>query len=91
MHQWKVLLLEAGSDPPLTSDIPRFATSLVGSDIDWQYKTEPQDGICLGLENKQCKWPRGKVLGGTSTINYLAYVRGMKNDFDNWANAGNPG
>ena len=83
VEDWKVLLLEAGGDPPLTADIPHLAASLSGSDIDWSYKTEPQSGCCLGLVNKQCTWPRGKVLGGTSIINYLAYVRGMKGDYDN--------
>ncbi|PSN57811.1 hypothetical protein C0J52_04364 [Blattella germanica] len=91
VENWKVLLLEAGGDPPPVSEIPRLAPELEGSDIDWGYKTEPQDGMCEGFLNKQCKWPRGKVLGGTSTINYMVYVRGMKADFDDWANAGNSG
>jgi glucose dehydrogenase (acceptor) len=88
---WKVLLLEAGGDPTPTSDIPTLALHSQKTDIDWQYQTEPQDGMCQGFRDKRCNWPRGKVLGGSSVLNYMFYIRGMKGDYDSWAAAGNSG
>lgn len=58
--------------------------------IDWMYKTVPQNRSCLGLNNRQSNWPRGKVLGGSSVLNYMLYVRGNSRDYDKWA-IENPG
>jgi len=91
VSQWKVLLLEAGGDPTPTSDIPSLAFTLQKTDIDWQYQTEPEEGMCQGLKDKRCNWPRGKVLGGSSVLNFMIYIRGMKADYDAWAAAGNYG
>jgi glucose dehydrogenase (acceptor) len=88
---WNILLIEAGGDPPVSSDIPAMSLSLLKSDIDWQFRTEHQEHSCKGLRDKRCNWPRGKVLGGSSTINGMLYIRGMKGDFDEWAAAGNDG
>lgn len=89
--EWKVLLLEAGGDAPPTSEVPKLFFALQGTDIDWKYKTEPNIGMCEGLKNGQCNWPRGKVLGGSSTINAMIYIRGMEKDYDKWAENGNDG
>ncbi|KAJ8898221.1 hypothetical protein PR048_003581 [Dryococelus australis] len=89
--EWDVLLLEAGTDPPLASDIPYLFPTLQKTDLDWQYKTESQKGMCEGFENGQCNWPRGKALGGSSAINWMIYVRGNKGDYDSWAKLGNYG
>jgi choline dehydrogenase-like flavoprotein len=88
---WNILLIEAGGDPPLASDIPAMSLSLQKSDIDWQFRTEHQKYNCKGLQDKRCNWPRGKVLGGSSTINGMIYIRGLKGDFNEWAAAGNDG
>ncbi|XP_049793242.1 glucose dehydrogenase [FAD, quinone]-like isoform X2 [Schistocerca nitens] len=89
--EWRVLLLEAGADPPLTADIPPLFHSLQESEIDWGYETEPQEAACLGMEGRRCYWPRGKVLGGSSVLNAMLHVRGNPRDYDAWEAAGNPG
>jgi len=89
--EWNVLLIEAGDNPTLMSEIPAMAFALVKSDIDWKFMTEPQKGCCQGLRDQRCNWPRGRALGGTSAINGMLYIRGTKHDFDEWAAAGNDG
>jgi len=84
----RVLLLEAGG-PDTRSEIhiPAAFAKLFRSDCDWNYATEPQPR----LANRRLYWPRGKVLGGSSSINAMVYIRGHRSDFDAWAAAGNPG
>ncbi|KAI5643256.1 GMC oxidoreductase domain-containing protein [Phthorimaea operculella] len=89
--QWKVLLIEAGGNPTLTTEIPQIFFSNLNSAVDWQYQVEPQGKCCKSYANQRCHWPRGKVLGGSSSINALFYVRGNRLDFDEWASYGNPG
>lgn len=91
VSDWNILLLEAGGDPPKATEIPALYGALQLTKIDWQYKTDPDEDNCLGMVNKSCNWPRGKVLGGSSSINANLYVRGSPKDFDSWAAAGNDG
>ncbi|CAH1163191.1 unnamed protein product [Phaedon cochleariae] len=88
---WRVLVLEAGGYPSATSDIPSLLFDLQDSPEDWQYEVERSKHSCLGFKNQQCKWCRGKVLGGSSSINAMIYVRGNKRDYDGWADMGNNG
>ncbi|XP_076624423.1 glucose dehydrogenase [FAD, quinone]-like [Colletes latitarsis] len=88
---WSVLLLEAGPDEPEISDVPAVYPTLQGSIWDWKFKTAPSDKYCQERENQQCSWPRGKALGGSSTINGMLYIRGNKEDYNNWEKLGNPG
>jgi len=89
---WNVLLLEAGGQESEISDVPSLAAYLQLGKMDWQYKTEPQPGrACLGHVGGRCNWPRGKVMGGSSTLNYMLYVRGNRRDYDGWEALGNPG
>lgn len=88
---WTVLLLEAGPDENEISDVPSLAAYLQLSDLDWQYKTEPTGKACLAMKGGRCNWPRGKVLGGSSVLNYMLYVRGNRHDYDHWEWLGNPG
>ena len=53
----------------------------------WHYETEPEPE----LDNRRIYWPRGKALGGTSTINGMIYVRGNRHDYDRWAQMGSAG
>ncbi|XP_046483282.1 glucose dehydrogenase [FAD, quinone]-like [Neodiprion pinetum] len=89
--KWSVLLLEAGHDERLFSDVPALTLSLANTDMDWQFKTEPSSAYCKGMVNNQCLWSRGKALGGSSSLNYMLYVRGNRRDYENWRDAGNPG
>lgn len=61
------------------------------TELDWGYKPEPSEVSCKGYKERRCAWPRGKVLGGSSSINAMFYVRGNKLDYDEWAANGNKG
>jgi len=81
-----VLLLEAGpADTRQEIHIPAAFSKLFRSDLDWSYDTEPQEQ----LGNRTIYWPRGKVLGGSSSINAMMWIRGFAEDYDSWvADAG---
>lgn len=83
-----VLLVEAGGpDKKLEIGIPGGYAKLHRSEVDWGFSTEPQPFA----NNRRIYLPRGKVLGGSSSTNAMAYVRDNKADFDEWASLGNPG
>jgi choline dehydrogenase len=85
----KVVLLEAGGrdwNPWIHVPVGYFKT-LHNPNTDWSYKAQPDPG----LNNRAIDWPRGKTLGGSSSINGLLYVRGQKEDYDHWAQLGNKG
>ncbi len=88
---WKILLIEAGSDPPIESSVLGLWATLLGTKYDWNYKVESSEFSCRSMVNGQCLWPKGKMLGGSSSINAGLYVRGCRKDYDNWAALGNPG
>ncbi|GBP43989.1 Glucose dehydrogenase [Eumeta japonica] len=88
---WTVLLLEAGPDENVLSEVPVLFPVLQTSNIDWQFVTEPSESFCLSMIDKRCKWPRGKALGGSSVINAMLYIRGNRRDYDKWSNMGNSG
>ena len=85
----KVLLLEAGgTDRRLWVRIPiGYARTFRDPSVNWMYQTLPEPA----LGGRSSYWPRGKVLGGSGSINAMAYVRGQPADFDAWALQGNPG
>lgn len=85
----RVLLLEAGgSDRNWWVHIPvGYFKTMHNPRFDWCYQTEPDQGIV----GRQLQWPRGKVLGGSSSLNGLLYVRGQREDYDRWAALGNAG
>jgi len=82
----KVLLLEAGGEDrnPMIHIPLGFAFLMNHKTLNWCYKTEPE----AQLANRRIKWPRGKVLGGTSAINGMVYIRGQAQDYDHWAELG---
>lgn len=80
-----VLVLEAGGSENVATDVPIVTTSLQKSSIDWQYLTEPQHASCYALNDRRSHWPRGKVLGGSSVLNFMLYIRANPRDYNNWA------
>jgi choline dehydrogenase len=91
VSSWNVLLLEAGGKENYVMDIPLVANLLPFTVVNWKYKAVPSNNSCLSMENRQCRWHRGKVMGGGSTINYMIYTRGSKRDYDEWEEMGNTG
>jgi choline dehydrogenase len=83
-----VLLLEAGN-PDTKPEIysPSATLSLLGSEVDWGYFSEPEPY----LNHRKIYCPRGKVLGGSSAINFMLYSRGNHHDYDRWQALGNAG
>jgi choline dehydrogenase len=84
----EVLLLEAGgTDDDERISSPQRAWELWNTPFDWAFTTVPQPGAL----NRPLFWPRGKVLGGSSCLNGMIYVRGAPADYDHWAYLGNAG
>ena len=85
----RVLLLEAGGpDRNPFIHIPAGLANLSNNKkVNWGYHTECQQGLNL----RKLYWPRGKVLGGSSSINAMIYLRCQAEDYNNWSNLGNPG
>ncbi|MBD2157280.1 GMC family oxidoreductase N-terminal domain-containing protein [Leptolyngbya sp. FACHB-16] len=83
-----VLLLEAGNpDTKPEIQIPAKCISLLGSEVDWGYFSEPEPY----LNHRKMFCSRGKVLGGSSSINFMMYVRGNPHNYDHWQSLGNSG
>lgn len=84
----KVLLLEAGGrDKRMEIKIPSAFYKNFKTSVDWAYQTVPQ----AHMQERSMFLPRGKVLGGSSSINAMIYIRGNRRDYDAWAAMGNPG
>jgi choline dehydrogenase len=94
--QNRVVLLEAGGDDRPTKNLPQFMSNLMihvpvgyarnlkNPQVNWNYETDP-DPSCAG---RVYSWPRGKVLGGSSSLNAMLYVRGQHADYDGWRQLG---
>jgi choline dehydrogenase len=87
--QHSVLVLEAGgTDLKFTVQMPiGYGISYFNKAVNWCYSTEEDKQ----LNNRKGYWPRGKVLGGSSSINAMVFIRGQHADFDQWESLGNPG
>lgn len=84
-----ILVLEAGpSDRRFWIHVPLgYGKTFYNPEVNWAYQTEPDPG----LGGRSDYWPRGKVMGGSSSINAMVYIRGHHADYDDWEAAGNPG
>lgn len=84
----RVLLLEAGGpEIPENAMDPAIWPTAMGSEVDWDYRTVPQPG----LNGRSVAEPHGKMLGGSSSLNGMLYIRGHRTDYDSWAHDGAPG
>lgn len=81
----RVLLLEAGPEPAPECGIPAAWPQLQRTPLDWAFYTEPEPA----LDGRRVLWPRGRVLGGSSAINAMIYIRGNRADYDRWRDLGN--
>ncbi|XP_051160864.1 glucose dehydrogenase [FAD, quinone]-like [Leptopilina boulardi] len=88
---FSVLLIEAGLDEHTVTQVPSFFRNYIGSAIDWNFTTESENQACLNAKDRRCLWPRGKVLGGSSVLTGMMYMRGSKKDYDDWEKMGNKG
>jgi choline dehydrogenase len=84
-----LVLLEAGGEDrnPLIHIPAGYIKTMVNPAINWMFESEPEESS----GNRRILFPRGKVLGGSSAINAMLYVRGQSHDYDHWAQKGNPG
>jgi choline dehydrogenase len=84
-----VLVLEAGgSDMRFYVQMPLgYGKTFFDPAVNWNFKADPDPGLGGNADH----WPRGKILGGSSSINAMVWVRGARQDFDDWRDAGNPG
>lgn len=87
--RYRVALVEAGpSDRNIWTRMPiGYGKTFYDPRVNWMYETDPVPGF----GDRTSYWPRGKVLGGSSSINAMVYSRGQAADFDEWAALGNPG
>lgn len=85
----RVVLLEAGGpDTNMWIHIPLgYGKTFADPRVNWKFQTEPEPGA----NGRSIYWPRGKVLGGSSSINGMVYIRGQHEDFDHWRQLGNAG
>lgn len=87
--EYSVCLLEAGPpDSNIWIHIPiGYGKTMFNKELNWGFYTDPDPNML----DRQIYWPRGKTLGGSSSINGLIYIRGQKQDYDHWQDLGNPG
>ena len=84
----RVLLLEAGgSDNSLYVRMPAGIANLSGPRFNWGYETAPQ----AAMKGRRLYWPRGRLIGGSSSVNAMVYMRGQAADYDHWRQLGNTG
>ncbi len=87
--RYTVLVLEAGgSDRRFFVQMPLgYGKCFYDPKVNWNYRAEPDPGLAGNVDH----WPRGKVLGGSSSINAMVWIRGQREDYDEWRDAGNTG
>ncbi|XP_047994767.1 ecdysone oxidase-like [Leguminivora glycinivorella] len=89
--EWRVLLIEAGGDPPLDTELPSFTPFVANTEYDWNFYTEDDGYSSQAHRTKNIRLTQGKMLGGSSSANYMYYVRGNFQDYEKWVELGAEG
>ncbi|XP_063358258.1 ecdysone oxidase-like [Cydia amplana] len=95
--EWRVLLIEAGGDPRFDSQpfallqLPSFTPFVANTEFDWNYYTEDDGYSSQAHRTKNIRFTQGKILGGSSSTNYMYYVRGNSQDYELWSALGAEG
>ncbi|CAG9094385.1 unnamed protein product [Plutella xylostella] len=89
VEDWSVLLIEAGDDPPIESIVPGLDKGLFRTKYDWNYTTVNDRRINQAMRDGTVMWPRGKMLGGSSSMNGMIYFKGSSFDYQRWYDEGN--
>nr|KAF7431582.1 hypothetical protein H0235_004506 [Vespula pensylvanica] len=85
--EWNVLLLEVVSYETEITDVSALSLYLQNTKLNWKYRAQAQDRACQAMKNNRCVEP---VLGVSSVLNTMLYIRGNRHDFDQWESFGNP-
>ncbi|CAK1540759.1 unnamed protein product [Leptosia nina] len=88
---WSVLVIEAGEDPPLASDIPGVSTLIAPALPHWEFSATDDGYSSQALQSKKIIYSQGKMMGGSSSSNFMYYVKGNEKDFDDWLEKGSEG
>jgi choline dehydrogenase-like flavoprotein len=80
-------VLDDDDDNTATVEVPGRSGQALGGPLDWRFETVPQQA----LNGRQVPWPRGRVLGGSSALNFMTWNRPNREDLDAWEQLGNPG
>ncbi|CAB3238747.1 unnamed protein product [Arctia plantaginis] len=91
ISNWKVLLIEAGDDPSAASNSPGISMLVSSKLPNWNYFTVNDGYSSQSLKEKRIEQLAGRMLGGSSSINFMFYLRGNKADYETWVQKGNPG
>ncbi|XP_026725137.1 glucose dehydrogenase [FAD, quinone]-like [Trichoplusia ni] len=89
VKHFKILLIEAGGNPPIESNIPGLEKAMADSDSKWKYVSTNNGAVDQGIINGSINLSRGKMFGGGSSLNEMLYIRGHNLDFQDWYDAGN--
>ncbi|ODM88597.1 Glucose dehydrogenase [FAD, quinone], partial [Orchesella cincta] len=82
----RILLLEAGGEPSVLNDIPALDAYLQNQPANtWFYNSTPQANACQNCDGQKVMTTRGKMLGGSTSTNFMMYVRGNKEDYNRWS------
>ncbi|XP_063636026.1 ecdysone oxidase-like [Cydia splendana] len=89
--EFRVLLIEAGGDPPVNTELPSLTPFVANTEFDWNYYTEDDGYSSQAHRTKNIRFTQGKMLGGSSSANYMYYVRGNPLDYERWSELGAEG
>lgn len=88
--EWRVLVLEAGGDPSIESEVPVMYQQILNSSITWNYYAQKNE-YASRYYTRGSYWPSGRALGGSAAVGSMIYLRGNPRDYEEWVEMGNEG